>query len=88
MARQTRSAGGAAQVNWEAALTELVGAIVPVPRPAPEEAELGLQFEVLDPGTTMGRKHGIAMRPVVPGRTSWVRSGISWSNLGYYHHDR
>lgn len=23
------------------------------------------------------------MRPVVPGRTGWVRAGISWSNLGY-----
>jgi superfamily II DNA or RNA helicase len=48
-----------------------------------DDPDIGLQFElVLDPGGS-----GIRVRPVVPGRNgSWVRSGISWSNLNYYRY--
>jgi hypothetical protein len=87
MARQTRSEGGTGRASWEAALSSLVDAVAPTPRSAAGEAELGLQFEILDPGTAVGRKHRIAMRPVVPGRTGWIRGGVSWSNLGYRHYD-
>jgi superfamily II DNA or RNA helicase len=87
MARQTRGEGGTGQASWEAALSALVGAVAPAPRSAPGEAELGLQFEILDPVPAAGRKRRIAMRPVVRGRTGWVRGGVSWSNLGYRHYD-
>ena len=47
------------------------------------ETEIGLQFElVLDPGGA-----GIRVRPVVPGRNgNWVRTGITWAHLDYYHY--
>ena len=49
----------------------------------PGDIDIGLQFElVLDPGGA-----GIRVRPVTPGRNgSWVRTGISWSNLDYYRY--
>ena len=58
---------------------------------AAEPAEVALQFELLTPpaaGRAAGRTRGrgpvrIGLRPVVPGRNGWVRTGISWSNLGY-----
>ena len=58
---------------------------------AAEPAEVALQFELLVPpagGRAAGRAPGrapirIGLRPVVPGRSGWVRTGISWSSLGY-----
>lgn len=51
----------------------------------PAEPGLGLQFEVVNAYLPRSRKTGqrISLRPVLPGRNGWVRSGISWHSLGY-----
>jgi superfamily II DNA or RNA helicase len=77
---KTRSA------EWEAALSTLVRDVAaPTARSEPDQAQLGLQFELTNaasrPGTAPSWR--IAMRPVVPGRTGWIRTGISWSSLSY-----
>ena len=82
--------------SWELSLSTVVGPAAPE-RVADRPAEVGLQFElseipsrpagrgtggaVRSPGTSAAR---IGLRPVLPGRGGgWVRTGISWSNLGY-----
>ncbi len=75
---------------WEAALSTLIGGadVAPV-RAAPEQANLGLQFELIAPAASRpdaARSFRVAMRPVLPGRTGWVRGGISWSSLEYVWH--
>ncbi|HWS31903.1 MAG TPA: DEAD/DEAH box helicase [Actinoplanes sp.] len=64
---------------WEAALSSLVAG-VPARRAA--EPEVGLQFEV----DTADQR--IGLRPVVPGRTGWIRTGISWRSLGHTSYTR
>jgi superfamily II DNA or RNA helicase len=60
----------------------------------PDAAEVGLQFELVaarPPATNRGRpevdalapSRQIAVRPVLRGPNGWVRTGISWSTLGY-----
>ncbi|GAA4936918.1 DEAD/DEAH box helicase [Actinoplanes utahensis] len=72
--------------SWEAALASLTGTAAargdtrPAAARGTTRPELGLQFE-LD-----AAEWRIGLRPVVPGRTGWVRSGISWRSLddSYY----
>jgi hypothetical protein len=82
--------------TWEAKLSTLVEAVAPAAPPEPVRAGIGLQFELSE--TASGTPHArraaatrptvtpprrIALRPVVPGRTGWVRGGISWANVSY-----
>ncbi|WP_052720096.1 DEAD/DEAH box helicase [Actinoplanes rectilineatus] len=70
---------------WEPALAALFGDEDPTTdtlgvAEAPAGAEIGLQFEVdADPAR-------ILLRPVVPGRTGWIRTGVTWQNLAYPFH--
>jgi superfamily II DNA or RNA helicase len=74
---------------WETALAKLSGeTAAAIPRQAgSSEPGVALQFDLVgaqgNPATA--RRWRVAMRPVVPGRTGWVRGGISWSSLGYAH---
>nr|GID82537.1 DNA helicase [Actinoplanes derwentensis] len=60
---------------WEAALASLLDGGVAVAAKK-KDPELGLQFEV-DPA-----EWRIGLRPVVPGRSGWIRTGVSWRSLG------
>jgi len=81
---------------WESCLAPLVGG--GSPEQASEPAEVGLQFELLTdppPSKPTTARAGvrspfrIGLRPVLPGRSGgWVRTGISWSNLGYARYSR
>ncbi|MGH2604826.1 MAG: hypothetical protein ACRDJ9_36210, partial [Dehalococcoidia bacterium] len=57
---------------------------------AAPEAKLGLQFDLTSisqqPGTTQALR--VALRPVVPGQSGWVRSGVAWSSLSYLRFGR
>ncbi len=67
-----------AAAPWEPLLTALMGT-----DPSPDEHEapdIALQVEI-DGGRA-------ALRPVVPGKKGWVRTGISWSTLHYAYHAR
>lgn len=72
---------------WEAAVARLVDATAQVRTDAAGEAELALQFD-LQQARDLGRSRRIALRPVTRGQTGWVRSGISWSSLGYHYQRR
>src|SRR5262249_38599999 len=76
----------------EAAPSTLVGAVVAAAAPA----GIGLQFQLIAPAPPPTHvRHGaatrptgtplqrIALRPVTPGRTGWVRGGISWGSVSY-----
>ena len=65
--------------SWELALAALASADNPAAEPG--AADLGLQFELED-GDGSG-KWRIGLRPVVPGKRGWIRSGVSWGTLGY-----
>ncbi|GIF20519.1 superfamily II DNA or RNA helicase [Actinoplanes tereljensis] len=66
--------------SWESALTSLVGDTASAGRAS--SAEVGLQFELeTDP-------RRLALRPVVPGQTGWVRGGIHWQSLDYVVHSQ
>jgi superfamily II DNA or RNA helicase len=82
---------------WEAALARVVEPVARVPAAATVvdgTSELGVQLELTPRarrqrawGPTDPRVHpdlGLRVRPVVPGRAGWVRSGISWTNLAYH----
>ena len=81
---------------WERCLAPLVGGGSREPAGGP--AEVGLQFELMSdsrPATVPAARAGvgssfrIGLRPVLPGRGGgWVRTGISWSNLGYSRYSR
>jgi superfamily II DNA or RNA helicase len=79
--------------SWETPLQALMAGAGWDPPPS-EPGELGLQFElVLTPPKTAVRSNssapGIRVRPVLRSRAgSWVRTGISWSNLDYYSYRR
>lgn len=76
---------------WERSLADLVAATT---QETPTEAAVALQFELVRPAATATRwtRPGgprLDVRPVVPGKNGgWVRTGISWSTLGYqsYRH--
>jgi hypothetical protein len=76
--------------SWEAAVAGLVDAPAERSDSAPDHTELALQFDLVpaSPGKGPARSRRIALRPVVRGRTGWVRSGVSWSSLGYGFHAR
>src|SRR4051794_3049428 len=72
--------------RWESQLSAWVRDVAGTPPlPEPSEPKLGLQFELVDAHLPRSRKTGrrISMRPVLPGRRGWVRTGISWHSLGY-----
>jgi superfamily II DNA or RNA helicase len=74
------------------------------PEATPGAAAIALQFDLVPatptksgatragPGSGSAASDGaawrVAMRPVVPGRNGWVRSGIAWSSLDYYGYRR
>src|SRR5438876_975991 len=82
----------------EAALHEVIGTRAFVPgrgrcrragRPAdarPGRARSAVRDRHLCHAEDPSRR--IAMRPVIPGRAGWVRTGISWSTLSYGHFGR
>lgn len=64
---------------WELALAALVSADSPAAEPG--SPDLALQFDLEDDD---GRgQWRIGLRPVVPGKKGWIRSGVSWGTLGY-----
>ncbi|MFG2038910.1 DEAD/DEAH box helicase [Dactylosporangium sp. NPDC048998] len=73
---------------WEGAVSKLVSAVAPPQGNEEDDGQpptLGLQFEPLQQPAT-GRaapSWRIVLRPVIPGRKGWVRTGVSWSSLGY-----
>ncbi|MFI7540055.1 SNF2-related protein [Actinoplanes sp. NPDC049599] len=72
--------------RWESQLSAWVRDVAgtqPVPQPA--DPGLGLQFELVNAYLSRTRKtqQRISMRPVLPGRRGWVRTGISWHSLDY-----
>ena len=72
--------------RWESQLSAWVRDVAgtqPVPQPA--DPGLGLQFELVNGYVSWTRKtqQRISMRPVLPGRRGWVRTGIGWHSLGY-----
>jgi superfamily II DNA or RNA helicase len=72
--------------RWESQLSAWVRDVAEVPSAQqPADPGLGLQFEVVNAYLPRSRKTGqrISLRPVLPGRNGWVRSGISWHSLGY-----
>ncbi len=66
--------------SWELALAALVSADSPAAEPGARD--LALQFDLED-GDGRGVDWRIGLRPVVPGKKGWVRSGVSWGTLGY-----
>ncbi|SNY72424.1 DEAD/DEAH box helicase [Paractinoplanes atraurantiacus] len=72
--------------RWESQLSALVRDVAGAPPdPAPAESGLGLQFELVEGYLPRSRKttSRISMRPVLPGRRGWVRSGINWHTLAW-----
>ncbi|MFY1633851.1 SNF2-related protein [Solwaraspora sp. WMMB335] len=86
---QQRQGSGATTATWEKSLSALVSHVAPAVTAAPQQATVGLQFELVKPGAAGGGHAGrIALRPVLPGQNGWVRSGISWSNVQYAGYGR
>ncbi|RIV38020.1 DEAD/DEAH box helicase [Micromonospora radicis] len=74
--------------SWESAVATLVRDIAPPEVVSePEQAGIGLQFEIVSLAPDTGGFR-VGLRPVLPGRTGWVRAGISWSSLSYAHTGR
>jgi superfamily II DNA or RNA helicase len=72
--------------RWESRLSAWVRDLAGTPPLAqPSEPGIGLQFELVDAYLPRARRTGqrISMRPVLPGRRGWVRTGIGWHSLGY-----
>jgi superfamily II DNA or RNA helicase len=75
---QTRPA--VAVSTWETALADVVRAEAA----AESGAQLGLQFEVVDPPprAAAGQVPRLRLRPVAPGKNGrWIRTGVSWRDL-------
>jgi superfamily II DNA or RNA helicase len=86
--RRSRQKREAAVPAWEKALARLSGDTAVLPRQTGSgEPAVALQFDLVEAqgNPQPSRQWRVAMRPVVPGRTGWVRSGISWSSVGYAH---
>lgn len=88
-ANATRNSGTpkrkVAKPAWEVALAKLSGETASIPRQAgfsDSEPGVALQFDLVE---AQGNPRRVVMRPVVPGRSGWVRGGISWPSLGYAH---
>jgi len=71
--------------DWE----RLLAGMITVPAETTEHTPLGLLIEVnqtrsgyygADPRHTQPR---ITLRPVIPGKTGWIKSGVSWNRLDY-----
>lgn len=87
---------------WESAVATLTAAAAPRRQPEDRaaQAEVALQFDLVPVATTNATATRtpttaagaaawrVAMRPVVPGRAGWVRSGITWSSLDHYGYRR
>ncbi|MDG4767584.1 DEAD/DEAH box helicase [Solwaraspora sp. WMMD406] len=88
--QQRQASLAAPTANWEKSLSALVTRVAPAVTAAPPaRATVGLQFELVKAGTASGGQTGrVALRPVLPGQTGWVRSGISWSSVNYAGHGR
>ncbi|MDI6097230.1 DEAD/DEAH box helicase [Actinoplanes sp. NEAU-A12] len=72
--------------RWESKLSAWVRDLAGTPPlPQPSEPRIGLQFELVEAYLPRVRRTGrrVSIRPVVPGRKGWVRTGISWHSLGY-----
>ena len=72
---------------WEGAVSKLVSAVAPPRADEQDDGQptLGLQFELMQQpakGSAVASWR-VVLRPVVPGRKGWVRTGVSWSSLGY-----
>ncbi len=71
----------AAASGWEKELAEL---LVPAePEAAP--SVLGLEFEIVAPNRGRYADAGeprVRIRPVVPGKTGWIKTGASWRDIG------
>jgi superfamily II DNA or RNA helicase len=67
---------------WEAALSGFSEPPATPQRPTPAAAGVGLQLDLVV-ADAPGTRPWITLRPVVPGRSGWVRSGINWQSLGY-----
>ncbi|NMO55455.1 DEAD/DEAH box helicase [Actinoplanes sp. TBRC 11911] len=65
--------------SWESSLEALVDA----PDEAPVAADLALQFDV--ESAEDGGAPRIGLRPVVPGKRGWVRTGVTWGSLQYVY---
>jgi superfamily II DNA or RNA helicase len=77
--------------SWDRSLQGLIGA--PSPGRGDEAAEVALQFELVGgrPATFPAARDAVrlAVRPVLPGKNgNWVRTGVSWSNLGHLGYGR
>jgi superfamily II DNA or RNA helicase len=90
--RGAASATAAARPSWETALARIVDRMASAPDGrVPDNASLGLQFDLIEAASApkaagkreVVRPWRVGLHPVVPGRTGWVRSGISWSSLQY-----
>ncbi|MGX6608430.1 SNF2-related protein, partial [Micromonosporaceae bacterium Da 78-11] len=71
---------------WESQLSAWVRDVAGThPAPQPVDPGLGLQFELVNAHLSRKREiqQRISMRPVLPGRRGWVRTGISWHSLDY-----
>ena len=69
---------------WERALREVVGDAATATQFTP----VGLLFEVQRASTYRYAPPGVAdsritVRPVVPGKSGWVRTGLTWGNLDF-----
>ena len=62
------------QANWEDSLADLV-----TPGSALTAAELGLQVELVTPRNASIAR--VRIRPVVRGRSGWIKTGASWRDL-------
>jgi hypothetical protein len=72
--------------RWESQLSAWVRDVVGPPSlPQTVDPGFGLQFELVDGYLPRTRKSGqrISLRPVLPGRNGWVRTGINWHSIGY-----
>ncbi len=71
--------------DWELLLTGLVTA----PVEAATYTPLGLLLEVTAPRPTYygaeprNSSPRITLRPLIPGKTGWIKTGVSWSKLSY-----
>jgi superfamily II DNA or RNA helicase len=77
---------------WETALAKLVDSVSAAAGSGAragvesEQPGLGLQFDLVQTPERprVPPSWRIALRPVMPGRTGWVRTGVSWSTLSYH----
>ncbi|WIN01032.1 hypothetical protein ACTOB_000477 [Actinoplanes oblitus] len=71
--------------RWESQLSAWMRDVAGPPLPQPAEPGLGLQFELVSGYLPRSRRTGqrISMRPVLPGRKGWVRTGINWYSITY-----